>query len=536
MITNLNIPQDKMLTMSILCNNTKEFKSPPITNNINISSLQVYNYILRKLEDAEDLEEAYKILLKIKTMIRCVWRTMFTYSEKPDYNYFNMINNYRFSLLIKPYMKPVKMLIRRNSKEFNSEELLIIERCLIPSYDYSISQFTDDLWDKYLMIFDNILLSENIEVRRDLKIARDKQYKELAEEIPDRDSQEYKEAFAEITRVYRENIENNKEIRIFNIVNYLNYLWYNGTEEEKNLALSTVLLRYSSLTHDTDFNEIYHQDKETYKQVIASYLRQNNLFKLYLVLNIYTYQFLDKNIVSYDTRYIETMVKYTLGNLPSFEEYINSLFEDVIGNGEIIKLLLDGENIIKRLLPKYFVKFVFKTSSIYRFLKENVSEDLIKKYNLDTIYNNLSVGRNIILIFNKLREDNKQENYLLLDGYNINDVMREGVKCLCSVYGPFSYLILEYLLIKLPVEHINIMFKNVVQRTNKELLGLLTAYLNDITFYKMSINKPDTLTEITKYKISKELREELLIDIEEEMKEAKGYNKFVYETAKDKLL
>ena len=179
MITNLNIPQDKMLTMSILCNNTKEFKSPPITNNITISSLQVYNYILRKLEDAEDLEEAYKLLLKIKTMIRCVWRTMFSYSEKPDYNYFNMINNYRFSLLIKPYMKPVKMLIRRNSKEFNSEELLIIERCLIPSYDYSISQFTDDLWDKYLMIFDNILLSENIEVRRDLKIARDKQYKEL---------------------------------------------------------------------------------------------------------------------------------------------------------------------------------------------------------------------------------------------------------------------------------------------------------------------------------------------------------------------
>ena len=72
MITTLNIPRDKMLTMSILCNNTKEFKSPPITNNINISSLQVYNYMLRKLEDAGDLEEAYKLLLKIKTMIRYV--------------------------------------------------------------------------------------------------------------------------------------------------------------------------------------------------------------------------------------------------------------------------------------------------------------------------------------------------------------------------------------------------------------------------------------------------------------------------------
>ena len=141
--------------MNLTQDNRKKVKSPAINDTFSIDANGVYNYVINALNNKE-YDEVYKILNQIKTIIRCVWQTMFTVSRYPDLAYINKVS--KFKQTHKPFYDNKVLTITPRTRELDSEVLAILERNLIPPFDYNIHRFSDELWDKYLLVFDNILL------------------------------------------------------------------------------------------------------------------------------------------------------------------------------------------------------------------------------------------------------------------------------------------------------------------------------------------------------------------------------------------
>lgn len=559
-----DIPMDKMLPMALRSNNNKSAKSPPLRHDIPINSIYIYNYVLKKLQ-SKDYNEAYTILMQIKAIIRCVWKTYYNYIDYPDVNYLKHIYESHATKLLRPFMKPINITLKKFQTEFNSDDIIIIERSLIPFFKYDIKTFNDNsLWDKYLVIFDNILLSENIEVRKQIKNERDKKFRELDEEFADKqlypkgkNEEEYKIQFAKIVADYRKQIDNNKEQFIFNVVNYLNWLYYNGTKEDKEFALKVILLRYCCFDCDTNFCEIYKQDKEYYKKFISKLFNNyissdnlNDLLKLYLAINIYKYQYGHLNISLYDSEYVYLMINYSLNKLKTLDEYFADMLEEPNKYLNIMRLMFNDKYIIKGLLNKYFQNFDFKTRKIYDFIKERFDEKDIKELKVEEIYINISSKKNITMIFNKITENNKENMYEQLNKYNIKDVIEIFIDIYINnnSYGPYTYLALEYIINNVSretqkyknIETLNEIVYNSSANCSKELLGLLTVYFNDIRFYEYREkpnDKADIINTMMKYKqkITEEIKQRLIADINTNINNVKGYVKFLFENALSEL-
>ena len=158
----VNIPSNKTLPMALRSNNNKSVKSPPLKDDVSLNSIYIYNYVLQKLQ-SKDYTESYNVLMQLKTIIRCVWRTYYNYADYPNIDYLKDIYCNHSARLLKPYMRPVNIVIKKFQKEFNSEDFIILERSLIPYFKYSLSMFNDNtVWDLFLVIFVYVLLCENI--------------------------------------------------------------------------------------------------------------------------------------------------------------------------------------------------------------------------------------------------------------------------------------------------------------------------------------------------------------------------------------
>lgn len=558
----VNIPLNKTLPMALRSNNNKSVKSPPLKDDISINSIYIYNYVLQNLQ-SKNYTESYNVLMQLKTIIRCVWRTYYNYADYPNINYLKDIYYNHSAKLIKPFMRPVDIIIKKFQKEFNSEDFIILERSLIPYFKYSLSMFNDNtVWDKYLVIFDNILLSENIEVRKELKNERDRKYNELAEEFDDktlypngRKSEEYIKNMARITNEYKQNIENNKEQLIFNVVNYLNWMYYNGTKTDKEFALKVVLLRYCCFDNDSNYCEIYIHDKDKYKSHIKKlyhqYIKTNaneTLLKLYLSINIYKYQFGHKNISLYDSEYVSLMLNYSLNTLITLQDYVNSMYEEPNKYLNLLRLMFDDKDILQTLINKYFVDYSFRTRKLYEFINEKFAKDIIASLKVEEIFIKISSKKTITTLFNKLTNKNKQNIYEELAKYEINNIINTFTEMyICNnSYGPFTHIALEYILNSIQNDNEKLQrFKenilNTISNNSKELLGLLTAYFNDIKFYGLVSNtndKADVINSIILYvnQLNNETKRYLINDINNCKDTAKGYAAFLFDNALDKLI
>ena len=208
-------------------------------------------------------------------------------------SYMNKSNDDQHMLNINDlFIKHSKTIINYRTNNVDQNTLLVIQYCLIPKYVYnnifyinnhntsdtsisssshndqtlmqsshmnkandaSIITYNNDAFDKYLYIFKNILLSNNITIRGNLK-------KDKYERIKAAQS---KEEMREITNDYDNQVSDFKNDNIFKIVNYLNYLYYTYTANDQN-------------TNDTSINED-HKMKTSYNQtqVISSCMNEAN--------------------------------------------------------------------------------------------------------------------------------------------------------------------------------------------------------------------------------------------------------------------
>ena len=523
------IPAEKTLVMKLTQDNKKKVRSPPINDTFSINTDGVYNYVINSLSNKQ-YDEVYKILNQLKTIIRCVWKTMFTYSRYPDLKYINVVST--FPQNNKPFYGNKVLTITPKTKELDSETLAILQRNLIPPFDYDIESFSSTLWDKYLLVFDNILLSENIQYRKESKIIRDHKLKELAENRDDT----YEQQYNQIMREYTDKIEGLKQQYIFKIVNFLNWLYYNNVD--RDLAWSVVLLRLSVITHNKYHNEQYNHNEKDFADYIINHKVNNarDLLELYVSIIVYRYQFINHSIIEYDRTYIETMIHYLTDTLPSYEDYINNLVLNIFDNIDILRLLLPIDKFMETIIDKCLNKFTYKVKPLLDTLSKLYPQDVLQQYGILDRVKQLTDSSEICKLFNKTTGMNYKNIIEQLNNYP-PELILECFKNSClSTYGPYTKYVLQYILTLYPKqklsEVINEYFSKVnnINKSINPLFGLLIVGLEDTSFYEYSTDKIITLLEASNSKPSPYITDFIKEKANEKLINAKGYDKFQLET------
>lgn len=528
------IPAEKTLVMKLTQDNKKKVRSPPINDTFCINTDGVYNYIIYSLTNKQ-YDEVYRILNQLKTIIRCVWKTMFTYSRYPDLAYLRNVSS--FPQNQKPFYGNKVLTITPKTKELDSEVLAIIQRNLIPPFDYDINSFSSTLWDKYLLVFDNILLSENIQYRKESKINRDRQLKELSE---NRD-ETYEQQYNKIMKDYCDKIESLKQQYIFKIVNYLNWLYYNNVNRE--LAWAVVLLRMSVITHNKYHNEQFKHTEADFAEYIRNYKFTNTreLLELYVAVNVYRYQFMEHSIISYDRAYIETMIHYLTDTLPTFDEYIKTLMENLSENIPILRLLLPTDQLMKYIMDTCLAKFTLRVKPLRELLLKYYTIDELTQYGVEQRINELITNRDICTLFNKMTSNNYKSITDQLSAYEPEVILKCFKSSCLSDYGPYTKYVLQYMLTLFDKQRLNTELEGCFdgkQKLNKSinpLYGLLMAGLDNVSYYEFSTDKIMTLLEASNSKPSPTIIEFITLKANERLKTAKGYDKFQLEMVLDNI-
>ena len=143
---------------------------------------------------------------------------------------------------------------------------------------------------------------------------------------------------------------------------------------------------------------------------------------------------------------------------------------------------------------------------------------------------------------------NKQNIYEELRKFAIDDILNVFIEMyICNnSYGPFTHIALEYVLNSIQNDNEKLQrFKanilNKVSNNSKELLGLLTAYFNDIKVYELVNNtndKADVINSIILHvkQLNNETKQYLINDINNCKNTTKGYAAFLFDNALDKLI
>ena len=508
----LDIPKDKLLPMTLRSDNSKACRCKPLTDRVVIKALHVYNRVLNFLRLGK-YEENYTILLQIKSLIRCIWRTWYKFEDYPNVQYLNSISSGSitvFSPVITPEMKMLTMDIKARQKNINPEELLSVERSLIPAFKYDFNRFLDNkLWDEYLMIFDNILLTENMEIRERLKIYRDEEFKKLNEEFApsDRNKPEYRDRLKEITTQYEYELSEIKDGSVFNVVNYVNYLYYQGDEYDKRFAVSVVLLRLSCFDGEPNYNELEPHDCHDYEEFIRSiyetYVTEDDgddvLLNLYVAIAIYRYQFVHKSIATYDHEYIEAMISYKLGTMRSLSDTINGMYSDVMHNTPLLRILLPDEAILRQIRDRYYIHPDVKFNILHSFVLNTFHEDDIKRSGIIDIRDKHVRIMNIRTIYNKISPLNLDILRSLdeIDEKTLHDVFVEMYTS--GAFNRFTGLILEYLSHRDNYDDLHNRLLEACPPSRNEQLGQYCVLFNDIAFFDKANNKATSLTTACQY-------------------------------------
>lgn len=542
------IPSEQTLKMKLDQENTKAVKSPPVHDKFSIHTDGVYNYVINELKNA-NYDKPYIILVELKKLIRCVWQTRFTKAEYPNISLLKQIS--AFNKNESPFCGNKVLFIYPTNKNshkpahLDDEALITMERNLIPYFEYDITKFTDSHWDQYLLIFDNILLSEIIQYRKEQLNIRDNDIKALQETKNDITKEEYDEQNKAIISDYTNKIDNIKNDYIFKSINYLNYLYYNNINRE--IVWSVVLLRLSTITHNVYHNE---QLKHT-EEDIASYIyncKRDTPFELlqfYVAIIVYLYQFKHHSITTYDKEYLEIMIQYLSGSLPTYEEYINKLYKNITDNLIILRHLVPTIKLMEHIKKYELNKFSYKLKGLSTELHKYYSVNELTNYDIEDRIVYLINCSDINKLFNKITSKTYKDISKQLENYNVRHVYTCFIDTFLNSFSPtYTFYTIHYMiehfhkpdLSRKILEH----FKkdnvdengNVIKpKEDGRLIGILIDMFNSDKYYQFSRNKIDTLSEITKNEPSKTILKFALNEANKLLTNGvKGYEKFTLET------
>lgn len=512
------INDNELLKMNIIEDNSKEKHSPKIRDNIIISSNAIYYYVLNNIIN-NNYEISYKIQQQLKIILRCIWHTLYSRVEYPDINLFNDINktfknfisshNDNSKLFNNMFIKNNKAIINYKTNNIDQSTLLLIQYCLIPDYKYnnmfynsssdiktngsitnkhndiqnvnsSSEKYNTELFDKYLFIFKNILLSNNITLRGNLK-------KDKLERIKEAQS---KEEIKDISDDYDSQVNSFKNNNIFKIVNYLNYLYYtnindNSTSDNSQYnpinkqtidkVLRCLLLRYTSIednyslsldgninySKDIHLSELIKHDENDYREYInnifVSLIKLQNINSFsentrlltifYISIAIYKYQFIHNDLSTYINEYINIMLHDLTKHQININEFINKLIDDIINSYKIVSIFKTDSEIIELIKKTVsFNKFTYKTKNIYNYIINNIDKDIIEQSNITQIYNDLLISSEVRILFNKLSVSNYNSISKQLMKYSIETLLKIFVENYIDVTNSYTPIILQYLL------------------------------------------------------------------------------------------
>ena len=567
------IPSEHTLKMKLDQDNTKAVKSPPIHDKFSIHTDGVYNYIINELRN-DNYDKSYIILVELKKLIRCVWQTRFTRAEYPNVKFLKQVSS--FNKILSPFGGNKVLFIyptdRFSSKpaKLDEEALITIERNLIPSFDYNLSKFTDKHWDQYLLIFDNILLSEIIQYRKEQIRIRDEDIKSLQETKNDISIDEYNEQYQIILDDYTNKIDSIKNDYIFKAINYLNYLYYNNANSNVNsntdntntnsintadnnitnrdIVWSVVLLRLSTITHNIYHNEQIKHNEEDITTYIYNCKRDTKfeLLQFYVAIIVYMYQFKHHSITIYDKEYLEIMIQYLTDTLPTYDEYIDKLYRNITDNLIILRHLIPTIKLMEHIKQYELTKFSYKLKGLSAELHKYYTVNELTNYDIEDRIKYLIDSSDINKLFNKITSKTYKEISKQLENYNVRHVYNCFIEIFLNSFSPtYTFYTIHYMiehfhkpdLSRKILEH----FKkdnidangNVIKpKVDGKLIGILMDMFNSDKYYQFSRNKIDTLSEITKNEPSKTILKFALSEANKLLTDGvKGYEKFTLETA-----
>ena len=575
------INDNELLKMNIIEDNSKEKHSPKIRDNIIISSNAIYYYVLNNIIN-NNYEISYKIQQQLKIILRCIWHTLYSRVEYPDINLFNDINktfknfisshNDNSKLFNNMFIKNNKAIINYKTNNIDQSTLLLIQYCLIPDYKYndmfynssnnintnssitnkhsdnynvnsssekqfkssvdiqnvnssSEKHYNTELFDKYLFIFKNILLSNNITLRGNLK-------KDKLERIKEAQS---KEEIKDISDDYDSQVNSFKNNNIFKIVNYLNYLYYtnindNSTSDNSQYnpinkqiidkVLRCLLLRYTSIednyslsldgninySKDIHLSELIKHDENDYREYInnifvsliklqninsssekqlvnssSEYTRLLTIF--YISIAIYKYQFIHNDLSTYINEYINIMLHDLTKHQININEFINKLIDDIINSYKIVSIFKTDSEIIELIKKTVsFNKFTYKTKNIYNYIINNMDKDIVEQSNITQIYNDLLISSEVRILFNKLSVSNYNSISKQLMKYSIETLLKIFVENYIDVTNSYTPIILQYLLYgRTEPSYINrreYIYNNILAKKKNVIKSTLNNYID----------------------------------------------------------
>ena len=449
------INNDEQLTMKLIEDNShKIVQSPRIQSNINLNSLHVYKFIRKALEQGK-LNEPYNLELQLKSILRCVWGTRWSKQEHPDVKYLNNISTFvrlysNDANENKPNI-PTKIInIPRGCKRINQDDFTLLQYCLIPSFEYKPEQLTDNLWNKHLFIFQNIILATKINERKQLKDLKQERLN-MAETDEERQ---------EINEEYLNEIDSTKNENVYKLVNHLNWLYYNN-ELAKDILWRFVLLRWTSIsTNENKLDETKVYNENEYREYILNLYTQlvsildtedetydDILLMFHLAVNIYNYQFVHKDVYSYIIKYIKIMTNYIVCHQQCLTDWIQEQINNITKSFKCVSIVYPMNELLNKIIETHLQTFVAnKTKTIIELVKNNFPNELLKEYQFDILVNNLVVKADIIVLFNKYNERNKQIVDNDLSKYDINiieDIMFERYLTNVCAYTPYIVNILR---------------------------------------------------------------------------------------------
>jgi len=511
------IPDSELLKMSIIEDNNRSKSSPKLRRSVTLYTYANYSYILENLSKG-NYDEAYTLLSEIKNIVKSVWRTLCSEPKQTNFDYLYDVANTKYNVLCNDKyitLSDISMTFTPTSKDINQLDFVQILYSLIPDFDYDYSKID---FDKYLFIFKNILLSININIR-----ARLKEDKEL--KIREASTDEEKK---EIVEEYEKRITNLKNETIFKTVNYLNYQYYN-CPEKRLLVLRTILCRLDN----GDYNELKRKNKQLYESKIKKFDKTNasELYKLYIMISIYRFQFITESVFDYLTEYLDIMLTKITGHVISFSDYINNLYKDITNNIEILLLLQDHETIYRYIIENHFQIYSYKIKTYYPILCEYFPE---YKKETDKIYDRLNDEHDITTMINKITTNsfNTIENKIIR--YNKELVLSTYTKYCLSSAGPYVRLSLDILLNNYPYTEVNErIYERMLNNTKSvELLGILLVCLDDERYYDISEKRLLTIEYSKNYvnDMSDEMKRFIKSKILEYLPTIEsGYHKFTLE-------
>lgn len=536
-----NIPNNQTLKMKLDQDNTKAVRSPPIREKFAIFSDGVYNFVLNELKNG-NIEKAYLFVVDLKKLIRCLWQTKFTRAETPNIPLLKRVSS--FNVSVSPFYGNKVLMIYPNRKlkfgyeanKLDEESLIIVERNLIPSFEYNYQAFSNDNWDQYLLIYDNILLSEIIVYRKEQLKIRDEDINALNETKNDISKDEYEQQKKDILDDYANKIDNIKNEYIFKVINYLNWLYYNNVN--RDLAWSVVLLRLSTLTKCKYHDETYKHSENDIIEYIRTCRKETKfeLLQFYVSVIVYLYQFKHRSITTYDNEYLKVMIQYLTDTLPTYDEYIKRLYRNLTDNLIILRHLVPTRELMKYIKTNELNKFSYKLKTLSDELHKYYSEKELIYYDIDDRIKYLLDSSDINKLFNKITSKTYNDISKKLENYNIKHVLACFIDVFINNYTNYTFYTIHYM-----IEHFgrikmrNAIAKHFEEGNGKEdgkLIGIIMAMFDDNKFYKYSNNRIDTLTEITKNEPTEKMLKFALNEATNLLNKVKtGYEKFTLETA-----